>query len=323
MPLILLLLLLFALPASAYQVSIGSYVVGGSASDNRDIVISPAFQPDVVIIKCDAASGEVVFKTSAMDALDTAILSGTGAETTNRIQALNADGFQVGTSDRVQPVNSTCYYTAFANDANNDLAVGLYTGNDAEGRDIVISPAFSPQMVWIKATVGVSQSGVWRTTAHTGDDSSRFANVVNAANMIQAFNADGFELGTDGAVNSGLGTYAYVAFKAVPGYNDTGTFTGNATDDRDIASIDTPTFIFTKANSTAIACGRWGTAGDSSGTYAAGVLAANQVQALTATGFQVGTAACVNSDTNAVYWWLTKTPVYAAARQRARHIIFQ
>jgi hypothetical protein len=108
--------------------------------------------------------------------------------------------------------------------------------------------------------------------------------------------------------------------KSVPNYNDTNTFTGNAADNRDIASINMPTFIWAKANSTAIPCGRWGIVGDNSWEFAGDTTSDNKVQALTSTGWQAGSDSCANSNGNAVYWWLTKTPVY---RRSVAPLFFQ
>jgi concanavalin A-like lectin/glucanase superfamily protein len=311
--------------AAPYLMATGSYAVGGSASDDRDITISPAFTPEVVVIKCDGAV-EAVWTIAALLTSSTTF-SNTAVPATNRIQAFNADGFQVGTSTSVQNLNSTCYYTAFANGPGNGLAVGTYTGNGSDDRDITISPAFSPQMVWIHYTAGVTQSGVWRSTAHTGDDASKFAaSTANLANAIQGFHAAGFTVGTDGTTNTNTATYAYVAFKAVTDYNDTGTFTGDGStvDDRDIASINTPTFGFIKtARSTSAgpACARWGgVAGDLSWRVDATAPAANNIQAFQTTGFQVGTTTCSNDNAQSLYWWMTKTPASAATRQRLRSV---
>ena len=83
----------------------------------------------------------------------------------------------------------------------------------------------------------------------------------------------------------------------------TGTYVGNGVDNRnidigvDLASKSNAYVIIKKANTNA-ACHRIEYAqGDLTMTYDASADAANLIQAFTATGFQVGTAATVNEDT--------------------------
>jgi hypothetical protein len=322
-----IILALAGASAEAYLHAEGSYTVGATATDNRDITISPSFQPTLVVIKCNAAQ-EAVWTIPGLGADQTTTFSNTAAVVTNRIQAFNANGFQVGTSTAVQTTNSTCYYAAFANDSHNDFTVGTYTGNGSDSRNIIISPAFQPGLVWIHPSTDVAQAGVWRSAAHTGDDSSRFAGTSpNITNAIQAFNADGFQVGTHATVNSNAVVYAYVAFKSIPTFNDSGSFTGNtAVDNRDITTIANPTFVFlhsAASSSSAYACMRFGgIAGDASWSVQATAATTDQIQALTSTGFQLGTSICVNHNAQTLYWWAMKAPTYQL-RRHMRAVRFQ
>ena len=90
--------------------------------------------------------------------------------------------------------------------AINDVAgitdVGTYTGNGTDNRNITgvgLSPAYV--MTRLGNTSGPPEDGVHRPSSLAGDASMFFDDTANAANRVQALQADGFQLGTDVAVN--------------------------------------------------------------------------------------------------------------------------
>jgi uncharacterized membrane protein len=93
--------------AASPQVSTGSYV--GNGVDNRSIT-GIGFQPLMAWVKRDDAQAAVWRPLSA--AGDRTLYWAATAETTNRIQALQADGFQVGTNAQVNTNLSIYYYLA-------------------------------------------------------------------------------------------------------------------------------------------------------------------------------------------------------------------
>ena len=304
----------------AYRVETDSYVVGGSPADNRTITLSDATLTPVFLgIKCASAAHPVWATT---DTIASALYWGSSSnQVTNRIQAFGTGSFELGTGAEVQPASTTCYYVALGADANNDIAVGTYTGNGVDDRGITISPAFLPAFVLVRHTTGGSTVSAWRTDAHAGDLTGLITG-ANLANAIQSLGASGFTVGTDASVNTNAVTYAYLAVKAVSTYNDSGSFTGNVTDDRQISTIATPTFsLFKVAGTGAAACSRFGTAGDNSWLMNNSAEAANQIQAYNSSGIEVGTATCVNQNSTTVHWWATKNPVYASAAAKVRRVI--
>ena len=67
-------------------------------------------------------------------------------------------------------------------------------------------------MVLVKGAVGGAFNlASCRTTAHIGDSAMTFQN-GNAANVIQAFNASGFQVGSSTAINANGPTYWYAAW---------------------------------------------------------------------------------------------------------------
>mgnify|MGYP000922529205 CR=1 FL=1 len=298
-----------ALPAFAVQVVTGSYT--GNGADNRNITISPACQPLAVFIqRSDAAwIGQVYF--SSMSTNSSGEFTGTAQAQADRIQQFNSDGFQLGTQSYVNSNGSDYRYAALCDNGANDIAVGTYAGNASDNRDITISPAFSPEFVAI--ITSTSTYTAWRgANSHTGDSASIF-NVANAevSNYIQAFNVNGFQVGT--GFNANTINYYYLAIKGSASGVATGSFTGNATDNRDITAPNfQPKLVFIKGNSaTSKVASRFGNTGDASfcGDNAE---AADIIQSLIATGFQVGTSSCSNENAVAMRW-AAFTDVSAAA----------
>ena len=72
------------------------------------------------------------------------------------------------------------------------VALGLYDGNDVEGR-IIGGVSFEPRYVIVKA--GDGTEGVHRPEALDGDDTLRFSNNSNLQNAILEMTADGFDVG--------------------------------------------------------------------------------------------------------------------------------
>jgi hypothetical protein len=101
-----------ALRAIANLFSVVTY--NGDGNDNRSIT-GAGFQPDNTLIKGDVASqGGIRFKDQAGDATHDI---GTGGVATNTIQAVEVDGVQVGTSNRVNFGTGTPdYHAAFFKD---------------------------------------------------------------------------------------------------------------------------------------------------------------------------------------------------------------
>lgn len=180
----LALILFLASPAWAFKFASGSF--SGNATDNRDITISPAFQPNVVFIKCDTTQ-RAIWSTSAMAADTSYELSNSSAGFANGIQAFNADGFQVGTHATANASGVTCYYVAFATDANNDLSVGVYVGDGLDNKNITISPAFQPEMCLVRKDSATTGNSVWRGD-HSGDLTSFLGSIAEVANAIQQYN---------------------------------------------------------------------------------------------------------------------------------------
>lgn len=296
--LLFLILLACPLQAHAIQVVTGSYT--GNATDNTDITISPACQPVAVFIKRDTAANELYARFASMGANISKDVTGAATEVTTAIKALNANGFRLGTNASVNANTVTHYYVAICDNGAGDVSTDTWTGDGTDNRNITLSTSFTPELVIILRSSAAAQ--YWRgATSHSGDSAAEL-NVLdsNSPNAIQSFGSGQFQVGT--LANTNTVSFYSLSLKASSGVA-TGSFTGNATDNRDITSIANPKFVLVKGDSlTREPAYRFGLSGDLS-WGSSDASAANLIQVLQAGGFQVGTDSYVNENTVPMLWF--------------------
>ncbi|MFZ2414530.1 MAG: LamG domain-containing protein [Minisyncoccia bacterium] len=185
---------------------IGAY--HGNGIDDRNITGLP-YLADLVVIKNSGAAYKGVWKSSELAATYSGFFDG-ATETTNYIQALSSDGFQVGTGSRMVNYAATLYFY-FGFKEGTNFAVGTYSGN--AGTNDITAVGFQPDNLWIKATAATQ--GVTRTSSLTGDGALPFLNTGNITNAITALISTGFSVtGTAAETNtSGTNNYRYMAWK--------------------------------------------------------------------------------------------------------------
>ena len=140
----------------------------------------------------------------------------------------------------------------------------------------------------------------------TGDTSFQFDASGPTVNLIQTFNADGFQVGSDARVNTSGSAYHYVAWKATAGTMKAGSYAGNGADNRDIMGAGfRPEYVILKSNGNDAAVHRpVGLLGDSTLLFTASTNLSNVIQALQADGFQVGSDARANRSGTTFFGWL-------------------
>ena len=276
----------------------GSYT--GDGNDDRWIN-TVGFLPNLVLVKGDT-SAWAVWRTSTMAAGDCAYFTRYRANFPNAIQAFGANGFQVGTDVTVNANGVVYYYSAFRDTGGDDFQVGTYTGDGNDDRNIV-GLGFRPTVVWTKADD--TEPAVWRIDENIGDDSLHFLSPANAADNIQGFVADGFQVGTDNQVNELNSVYHYAAFCDAVIHIQTGSYVGNGNDNRNITCGLSAGMVWVKGDLVAASHLRIDTmdAGDSA-PHADVAPVGNRIQAFAATTFQIGTSATVNQ-LGATYYWAT------------------
>ena len=189
---------------NAPDIAVGNYT--GNGVDNR-IITGLGFQPDLVTIKRNTATG-AGFRTSSHTGDSGSVFFGT-ADETNAIQGFETDGFQIGTSSKVNTAGGNYYYFAFK--SSSRFTTGTYTGNGTD--NTFITTSFQPDWIWVKQNS--TQIGVQRSSSVIGDNASIFGNTSAnyLPNIIQSLQPNGFVIGTDTRVNSVGAKYYFVGWK--------------------------------------------------------------------------------------------------------------
>ena len=224
-----------ALKAAPGELKVGSYT--GDGADNRSIT-GIGFQPDYVMM-LPAGAVDPVHRSSAMPGemtlgIDSLIYA------TNAVQALEADGFQVGAAPQANQNGMTYYYVA-SKAVTGRMGVGQYTGNGTVLN--VDTVGFQPEVVMVRKTA-TSRPFVWKPGA-TGvnvDYNLFFNDYAGSTLDITQLRPLGFQVtfGLEGAgndrVNDNGTAYYWVAFGPnvpTPVYYSVGTqaaqlYSGNA-----------------------------------------------------------------------------------------------
>lgn len=187
----------------AADFSIGAYM--GNGIDNRNITGVP-FQSDLVAVKRNGVTAGS-WRSSALSG-DTSSFFGATAEVGNHIQALNTDGFQIGTLANENTSGSLYHWFAFKTGPN--FTVGTYTGSG--GAQNITTVGFQPDLLWVKRSTAVN--GVSRPSSLAGDATQYFANLANVATRVITFISNGFSLsGVSTETNVNTATYRYAAWQ--------------------------------------------------------------------------------------------------------------
>ena len=208
---------------------VGSYA-GNAPTDNRNIT-GVGFPPELVIVKNVGAQLPVLRPRSLDSVADSSANFSNVANAANKIQALQTDGFQVGTNIEVNENLVTHHYVAWARAQQPMILTGDYPGDAVDNR-VISGVGFQPDVVIVKGNN--AQVAVIRTSTMVGDLAKPMVGgLALAPNLIQSLDPSGFTIGTDATVNSNVGCpgtcmpYWFIAFKAAPGTMKVGTYTGN------------------------------------------------------------------------------------------------
>lgn len=297
----------------------GSYT--GDGTDNRNIT-GLGFQPSTVMVK-NSTSATTSNRRSLMSNIqnngdDASFIGDAAANITDAVQALQSDGFQIGTNGTVNETGATMYWIAFggapttppSGSGTFKMAVGSYTGSGV-ARSIT-GLSFKPDLVLIKDNA--ANYMVFRTSLMAGDTTAYAAAASgDIAGAITALNSDGFSLGTAGPANTNGNTYHWQAFgnayspETRTGAADfaIGSYVGTGISGKTI--LATPyqmDFVTMKSSGASAAAFRTSEqSGDTSGLLSATAEAAGVVQSFTSSGFQLGSSAATNTSGAAYRWF--------------------
>jgi hypothetical protein len=215
------------------QVTQGSYV--GSNGDNRNIT-GLGFQPEYVMVLSAANRQASHHSASVGAAVDSTQFFGDVVNGTDRIQALLADGFQVGTNNDVNQNTKTFFYLAWARlNGPPRVLSGTYTGTGADNRTIS-GLGFAPDVVLVKGDT--TQIGAFRTSTMIGDAAKpSIGATALVANQIQSLTGDGFTVGDGATVNASGVAYHWVAWSAGAGEMVVSTYTGTGGNPRSLTGL--------------------------------------------------------------------------------------
>jgi hypothetical protein len=274
----------------AIKMASGTYT--GNATDNRAITVG--FQPDFVMVK-DTNATEGVARSSSMAGDVSKPMGSLTAFAADNIQSLDANGFTVGLDNRVNRNNRTYYWAAFKTNSQA-MKVGTYNGNGTT--QSITGVGFQPELVILMGNNTQRAAARYSGAARTyGFDAS-----TGVTTGVTAFGADGFTVGAAAEANANGVAYHYVAFNDFANSISVGSYTGNNTDDRAVATPNfQPEFVMVRADDTATGrAANWhpsAFAGDNTLLFTATAGGINRIQAFQPTGFQVGTSTDVNANT--------------------------
>jgi hypothetical protein len=275
------------------KVATGTYT--GNNNDNRAIAV--AFQPDVVIVKGDRAEYAVV-RTSSM--AGDASKAG-AALAPDLVQQLTATGFQIGRDPAVNRNGTRYDWIAFKTYANQ-MNVGSYTGNGTT--QSIGSMGFSPDYVMVLSAGADAPIQRSRTMGST----FRFDEGAAAANGVTSLDSNGFSVGNSTEANVNTRTYHYVAWNEVHGLMQESSYVGNGGDNRNVGGATfQPEYVMVRSSTNGNICDRGvhrpaSLVGDASLYFTNLANTTNVIQALQATGFQVGNDCKVNTNLKTYYW---------------------
>jgi hypothetical protein len=284
------------------QIAVGTYV--GDSNEGRPIT-GIGFAPDLVVVKAEGQVQLAVWKTREMPAGKSGYLASASAGLiSTRIESLDEDGFTIGNSWPVNRNGYTYHWLAIADNGNDDFTIGKFTGDGTDNRDIA-GVGFEPAMVWCQCE---DQEAVWSTADMAAGYTQFFSATNHAANIIQSFAADGFQVGSSNYANQNGKAIYWAAFKKLAGMADGGQYAGDGTDDRTISGLGfRPDVVMTDATGSYPAVWHPSTKpGDTSFYVGSSTEIANAIQALEADGFQLGSHNHVNASGSTYTWWAWK-----------------
>lgn len=286
---------------------VGTYT--GSGATTR--TITTGFQPEMIMVKRSTAVA-THFRTASMAANRTEFFTSTAANTTGvYIKDSVATGFTIGTTDNTS--GGVYYYVAFRSGAGN-FAQGTYSGNGTDARSIS-GVGFRPNLVVVKnstSTTTNNRRSVMSGDKHFGDQASYVSDLVaDASNMIQAMEADGFQIGSGVNTNQSGNTMYWFAFGGAPNMVGSGTFSmaqGSYTGSGATRSISgvgfAPDLVLIKDNAANQAVFRTRQMPGDATAYMAAATAdfAGGITSLDGNGFSLGTSTAVNTSGNTYHW---------------------
>lgn len=182
----------------------------GTGTNHTETPAFATFLP-VLLMAASASTHAAVFRTSGHTSTNSNTWTATQSST-NGISSLASNGFGVqGT--QTNNTGTTYHWVGFAA-VSGVFSVNTYVGNGpSDPYTVTGQTTYPPDVTLIKAR-GAAVNGVVRTRHNVGDLTADLGNAAAAADLIQAFNSTGFEVGGDTQVNgTNANTFITINFK--------------------------------------------------------------------------------------------------------------
>lgn len=195
-----------AFSEAAGEMAVGSYA--GTGFDDRSIT-GLGFRPGLVMVLSGGAAP--AWMRPAGITGDASLSFDTQHPASDRIQALESDGFELGSHSDVNALLSTYYYAAWKGKSRT-FHSGRYTGDGTDDRTIT-GVTFQPTYLLIASNQ--NHGAIHRSTELGGGDASLPLDGSSfVSNGIQAFVSNGFEVGTRDEVNKNNDDYFWMGWNA-------------------------------------------------------------------------------------------------------------
>lgn len=274
------------------QIKTGNYTGNGTSQS----ITGVGFQPSVLFIK---GNGRVM-QVGTVDMGGNMMLNINGGSTaTGRLTSLDSDGFTVSSNTNVNTGGESYYYLALYDDDNSEMSHGTYPGT-SNVKTIVTG--FQPDLIMSWDNIG--DTGAYRTSDMPTDSMMPYGGAPGLiTGRITSIVSNGYTVTSRNEVNGGSPrVYYWVAFKKSSIFT-TFTYTGNATDNRNITGLGfQPDFTLVNNAAGLAATVRFKQEiGDASFLVTANVETTDLIQGFASDGIQVGTTSNVNGGGNALY----------------------
>lgn len=183
-------------------------VYTGDGADNRTISTGQSWAPSTLLV-FPYGSFYPAWRTAIMGNGDLTAFFAALPLAVNNIQALAAGSFQIGTGGSVNNLGTDYGWVAIKN-LPGVVYEFVYVGNGTDDRNIVMTDPFQPEAMWVRAATATIVADRW--SAVSGDNGQTVASAPSV-NQIQAFNSDGFQVGTSARVNANTVQYICVALR--------------------------------------------------------------------------------------------------------------
>lgn len=184
----------------------------GNGADDRTMSanVGLSFTPDFILIKSQNTTSTCVFRSSSMPG-DLTLEAGAIAGGTNLIQSITTNGFQLGTSTKVNGTNTK--YNGFAiKNYPGAVSSGTFTGTGASLS--VTGLGFKPDIVLVKSATTNMLRILTTQMVADGATSMYIGTTTTDASGITSLDSDGFTVGNGAGVNTNGTASYYLALKA-------------------------------------------------------------------------------------------------------------